>query len=127
MLSPIRLVGLIAAAGLATDAPDEGSGPIRSRPGLVQRMSGSRVRCSPTLGAVVVELAPTEGQYLRPPPKWKFPWRELPCAVGRNYTPRGTIEGEGPPFVSLSWTMSRTSSPELDGFIVSGVGDPVCI
>ena len=58
MLSPIRLVGLIADAGLATDAPDEGSGPIRSRPGPVQRMSGSRVRCSPTLGAVVVELSP---------------------------------------------------------------------
>ena len=33
MVSPVGLVELIATAGLTTDAPDEGSGPIRSRSG----------------------------------------------------------------------------------------------
>jgi hypothetical protein len=45
------LVRLIATAGLATDAPDEGSGPARSRSGPVaahewEPCSG----CSPPLG-----------------------------------------------------------------------------
>jgi hypothetical protein len=38
------LVRLIATAGLATDAPDEGSGPARRGRARLQRMSGSRVQ-----------------------------------------------------------------------------------
>jgi hypothetical protein len=37
------LVELIATAGLATDAPDEGSGPARRGRARLQHMSGSRV------------------------------------------------------------------------------------
>ena len=38
------LVELIATAGLATDAPDEGSGPAQRGRARLQRMSGSRVQ-----------------------------------------------------------------------------------
>ena len=38
------LVELIATAGLATDAPDEGSGPARRGRARLQHMSGSRVQ-----------------------------------------------------------------------------------
>ena len=38
------LVELIATAGLATDAPDEGSGPAHRGRARLQHMSGSRVQ-----------------------------------------------------------------------------------
>ena len=38
------LVALIATAGLATDAPDEGSGPAHRGRARLQHMSGSRVQ-----------------------------------------------------------------------------------
>ncbi len=38
------LVELIATAGLATDAPDEGSGPAQRGRARLQHMSGSRVQ-----------------------------------------------------------------------------------
>ena len=49
------LVELIATAGLATDAPDEGSGPARRGRARLQHMSGSRVQVARHLGTVVVE------------------------------------------------------------------------
>src|SRR6478672_9910071 len=51
MVPPVGLVQLIATAGLATDAPDEGSGPTRRGWARLQRMSGSRVQVArPPLG-----------------------------------------------------------------------------
>src|SRR5450631_3841718 len=53
------LVELIATAGLATDAPNEGSGPAQRGRARLQHMSGSRVQVARhTLGTVVVELSP---------------------------------------------------------------------
>jgi hypothetical protein len=56
------LVRLIATAGLATDAPDEGSGPARSRSGPVaahewEPCSG----CSPPLGPWSSSVAALRG------------------------------------------------------------------
>ena len=52
MVMSSGLVRLIATAGLATDAPDEGSEPAQSRGrARLQHMSGSRRQdCSASLG-----------------------------------------------------------------------------